>query len=270
MTDSSAAPPPDLHTDIPHSARVWNHWLGGKDNYPIDRETGDRVAERYPDIVTIARAARQFLGRAVTHLTSECGIRQFLDIGTGLPTANNTHQIAQRIAPESRIVYVDNDPLVLAHARALLTSSPEGRTAYLDADLRDPAAILDEAAKLLDFDRPVAITMIAILHHIGDYEEARSIVRTLTEPLVSGSHLVVSHSSNAIGGQASDEAVAQYNKFGRPPVTLRGVDQIAGFFDGFELLEPGLVSTPRWRPEAAEIGAEPHEVDQFGAVGRKP
>lgn len=269
MPDSTSAPPPELDTNVPHSARVWNHWLGGKDNYPIDRETGDRVAERYPDIVTIARAARQFLGRAVGHLTADCGIRQFLDIGTGLPTADNTHQIAQRIAPESRIVYVDNDPLVLAHARALLTSSPEGRTAYLDADLRRPDDILARAAELLDFDRPVAVTMIAILHHISDFDEARSIVATLTDALAPGSHVVLSHSTNAIGGKASDEAVARYNQFGRPPVTLRGVAEIEGFFEGLDLLEPGVVSTPRWRPDNAEIGGEPHEIDQFCGVARK-
>ena len=268
--DSTPSQPPELNTDVPHSARVWNHWLGGKDNYPVDRDTGDRVAERYPDIVTIARAARRFLGRAVTYLAADEGIRQFLDIGTGLPTADNTHQIAQRVAPESRIVYVDNDPLVLAHARALLTSSDEGKTAYLDADLRDPDAILTGAAKTLDFDQPVAITLIAILHHIDDYDEAREIVRRLTDPLVSGSYLVVSHSTNAIGGKASDEAVARYNQFGRPPVTLRSVDQITGLFDGLELLPPGVVSTPRWRPDVSAVDGEPAEIDQFCGVARKP
>jgi ubiquinone/menaquinone biosynthesis C-methylase UbiE len=267
--DSTPAPPPELDTNVPHSARVWNHWLGGKDNYPIDRETGDRVAERYPDIVTIARAARQFLGRAVGYLAADCGIRQFLDIGTGLPTADNTHQIAQRIAPESRIVYVDNDPLVLTHARALLTSSPEGRTAYIDADLRDPGAILTEAANTLDLTQPVAITLIAILHHIDDYDEACEIVRRLTDPLPSGSYLVLSHSTNAIGGAASDEAVARYNQFGRPPVTLRSIDEITGFFDGLELLPPGVVSTPRWRPAVAPVDGEPPEIDQFCGVARK-
>jgi S-adenosyl methyltransferase len=269
VTDDSApvdGPPPQFDTNVAHSARVWNYWLGGKDNYRADRETGDRVAEMYPDIVTIARAARGFLGRAVEYLAAECGIRQFLDIGTGLPTADNTHEIAQCVAPESRIVYVDNDPLVLAHARALLTSSPEGRTAYLDADLHDPGAILTAAAETLDLTRPTAITLIAILHHISDYDEARAIVRELMDAVPSGSYLVLSHSTNAIGGQASDEAVARWNKFGKPPVTLRSIEQITGFFDGLELLPPGVVSTPRWRPA---VGI-PAEVDQFCGVARKP
>ncbi|HXL20521.1 MAG TPA: SAM-dependent methyltransferase, partial [Streptosporangiaceae bacterium] len=148
------APASLIDTTVSHSARVWNYWLGGKDHYPVDREVGDRVAEMYPDIVLLARAARAFLTRAVQYLAGEAGIRQFLDVGTGLPTVNNTHQVAQSIAPESRVVYADNDPLVLAHARALLTSSPEGATDYVDADLRNPGKILHEAARTLDFSKP--------------------------------------------------------------------------------------------------------------------
>lgn len=269
MTNDS--PVPLIDTTVSHSARVWNYWLGGKDHYPVDREVGDRVAEMYPDIVQLARAARAFLTRAVQYLAGEAGIRQFLDVGTGLPTANNTHQIAQSIAPESRVVYADNDPLVLAHARALLTSSPEGATDYIDANLRDPGKILREAARTLDFSEPIAITLIAILHHITDYDEARSIVNRFMEAVPSGSYLVISHSTNVIYGAASDEAVGRWNKFGKPPVILRSPEQIAHFFDGLELLEPGVVSTPRWRPNVADIGGgEPREVDQFGAVGRKP
>ena len=179
MTHDSPAPPID--TTVSHSARVWNYWLGGKDYYPVDREVGDRVAQMYPDIVLLARAARGFLTRAVQYLAGDAGIRQFLDIGTGLPTVNNTHQVAQSIAPESRVVYADNDPLVLAHARALLTSSPQGATDYVEADLRDPGKILREAARTLDFSKPVAITLIAILHHMTDFDEARSIVTRLME-----------------------------------------------------------------------------------------
>ncbi len=269
MTNDS--PAPLIDTTVSHSARVWNYWLGGKDYYPVDREVGDRVAEMYPDIVQLARAARAFLTRAVLYLAGEAGIRQFLDVGTGLPTVNNTHEVAQSIAPESRVVYADNDPLVLAHARALLTSSPEGVTDYIDADLRDPGKILQEAARTLDFTKPVAITLIAILHHITDYDEARSIVNRLMEAVPSGSYLVISHSTNVIYGAASDEAVARWNKFGKPPVTLRAPEQIAQFFDGLELLEPGIVSTPRWRPSVADIGGgDPREVDQFCGVGRKP
>jgi hypothetical protein len=165
---------------------VWNYWLGGKDNYPVDREAGDRVAELYPDIVLLARAARGFLARAVRYLVGGPGIRQFLDIGTGLPTASNTHQIAQSVAPESRVVYVDNDPVVLAHARALLTSAPEGATDYVDADLRDPGRILGEAARTLELVKPFAITLIAILHHVSDYDQARSIMSRLIEAVRRG------------------------------------------------------------------------------------
>ena len=268
MTDDP--PGPAIDTTVSHSARVWNYWLGGKDHYPVDREVGDRVAEMYPDIVQLARAARSFLTRAVRYLAGEAAIRQFLDIGTGLPTVSNTHQVAQSIAPESRIVYVDNDPIVLTHARALLTSSAEGVTDYIDADLQDPERILREAARTLDFTKPAAITLIAVLHHITDYNEARSIVNRLVGTVPSGSYLVISHSTNVIYGAASDEAVARWNKFGRPPVTLRSPEQIAGFFDGLELLEPGVVSTPRWRPDVAGTRSGPREVDQFCAVGRKP
>jgi S-adenosyl methyltransferase len=269
MTDDSPAAQ-RIDTTVSHSARVWNYWLGGKDNYPVDQMTGDKVAEMYPDIVQLARAARGFLTRAVRFLAGEEGIRQFLDIGTGLPTASNTHQVAQAIAPSSRIVYVDNDPLVLAHARALLTSSSEGACDYIDADLRDPGTILAEASRTLDFSAPVAITLIAILHHITDYDEARSIVAELMRAVPSGSYLVLSHSTNVIYGARSDEAVGRWNKFGKPPVVLRSPGQIAGLFDGMELLAPGVVSTPRWRPDPVDIGGEAQEVDQFCGVGRKP
>jgi hypothetical protein len=269
VTDDSSSPS-KIDTTVGHSARVWNYWLGGKDNYPADREAGDKVAETYPDIVQIARAARAFLTRAVTHLAGEAGIRQFLDIGTGLPTADNTHEVAQRVAPESRVVYVDNDPLVLAHARVLLTSSPQGVTDYIDADLREPDRILQNAARTLDFTEPIAIVLVAILHHITDFDQARSIVNRLVEAVPSGSYLMLSHSTNVIHGAVSDEAVGRWNKFGKPPVTLRSPEQIARFFDGLELLEPGVVSTPRWRPDLADVGDAPPEVDQFCAVGRKP
>ena len=268
MSGDSAAGLIDTRT--PHSARVWNYWLGGKDNYPVDQETGDRVAEMYPDIVTLARAARGFLTRAVTYLAADAGIRQFLDIGTGLPTASNTHQVAQAAAPASRVVYVDNDPLVLAHARALLTSSRQGACDYIDADLRDTGRIIAEAGRTLDFRRPVAITLIAILHHIEDYDEARGIVSRLVAAVPPGSYLAISHSSNAVNGATSDRAVARWNEHGRPPVILRSPEQIGGFFAGLELLAPGLVSTTRWRPAAVEVGSLPPEVDQFCAVARKP
>ena len=268
MADDS--PVPLLDTTVSHSARVWNYWLGGKDNFEVDRVTGDKVAELYPDIVLLARAARGFLGRSVSYLAGQAGIRQFLDIGTGLPTASNTHEIAQSIAPEARVVYVDNDPVVLSHARALLHSNPHGATDYLDVSLTDTGTIVREASRTLDFRQPVAITLIAILHHVGDYDEARSIVTRLLEAVPSGSYLAIAHSTNVIHGAASDEAVARWNKFGKPPVTLRSPAQISGFFDGLELLEPGVVSTTRWRACDADIGSEVREVDQFCGVGRKP
>jgi S-adenosyl methyltransferase len=266
---SNASPGPPIDTAVSHSARVWNYWLGGKDNYEVDQMAGDKVRELYPDIVLLARAAREFLVRAVGFLAGEEGIRQFLNIGTGLPTVNNTHEVAQAVAPKSRIVYVDNDPIVLAHARALLTSSPEGATTYIDADLQDPEKIIAEASRTLNFTEPVAITLIAILHHIASYEQARKIVDRLMRAAPRGSYLVISHSTNVINGARSDEAVAQWNKFGKPQVILRSPDQIAGFFDGLELLEPGVVSTTRWRPGRVDIGGEPREVDQFCGVARK-
>jgi hypothetical protein len=262
--------PTVIDSTAPHSARVWNYWLGGKDWYPVDKETGDRVAELYPDIVLLARAAREFLKNAVRYLAVEEGIRQFLDIGTGLPTAMNTHEAAQAVAPESRVVYVDNDPLVLAHARALLNSNQQGSTDYIHADLHDPAAIIDAARRTLDFSQPVAITLIAIMHHVADYDQARLIVNTLMEAVPPGSYLALSHGTNVVKGKRSDDAVEQFNRFGRPRVTLRGLEQIGGFFDGLDMLEPGLVSTTRWRPNVAEIGTLPVEVDQFCAVARKP
>ena len=212
MTDDAAAAQTGLDTTVSHSARIWNYWLGGKDNFAVDREAGDRVAAMLPIIVTQARADRAFLGRAVRYLADQAGIRQFLDIGTGLPTADNTHQVAQRVAPEARIVYVDNDPLVLSHARALLTSSPEGACDYIDADLREPGKVLSEAARTLDFTQPVALLLLGVLHHISGTEQAQEIVRRLVAALVPGSFLAVNHSTSAVSGAAMEEAVAHWNQ----------------------------------------------------------
>jgi S-adenosyl methyltransferase len=274
MTDSSSIadqhPSPAIDTSVPQSARIWNYWLGGKDYFPIDRAAGDQYREVFPGIVDIARASRGFLTRAVRYLAGEAGLRQFLDIGTGLPTADNTHQVAQRLAPEARIVYVDNDPLVLTHARALLTSTPEGATDYIDADLRDPDKILEDAARTLDLGQPVALMLMGILGHIGDYDEARSIVRRLLASLPSGSYFALNDGTNVIS-KAFEEAQEGYNRSGAVPYHLRSPEQIAGFFDGLELVEPGVVSCPRWRPDPAGPGGDaPAEVDAFGGVGRKP
>jgi O-methyltransferase involved in polyketide biosynthesis len=257
-----------IDTSVPHSARIWNYWLGGKDNYAVDRAAGDGYAKVFPGITDVARASRSFLTRSIRYLAEEAGIRQFLDVGTGLPTADNTHQVAQRIAPEARIVYVDNDPLVLAHARALLTSTPEGATAYIHADLRDPATITAEAAKTLDFTQPIALILSGILGHVTNTGEARSIVHNLMDALPSGSYLSLNDGTNVISKEF-EQAQQGYNQSGALPYVLRAPEEIAGFFDGLELVEPGVVSCPRWRPEPAPSGP-PAEVDAFCGVGRKP
>ncbi|MGH4017828.1 MAG: SAM-dependent methyltransferase [Pseudonocardiaceae bacterium] len=274
--DSSSPPPsgeqpPDIDTSVSHSARVWNYWLGGKDNYPVDREAGDQFLAVMPGIVDIARADRAFLARVVRYLVGEVGIRQFLDIGTGLPTANNTHEVAQATAPQCRIVYVDNDPLVLVHARALLTSSPEGVTDYVEADLRDPETILREAARTLDFTQPIALMLMGIVEHIMDTDEAYAIVNRLRDALPSGSYLTLCDPiKDGVDGEAMFEACRRWNDSGgTPPVAVRSLQEFTRFFDRLELLEPGVVSVPLWRPDPSHIGT-PIEVNAFGGVGRKP
>ena len=271
MTDrtsiTSDEQPFELNTGVPQTARIWNYWLGGKDNFPVDRQVGDQSLEAFPAIVENARASRAFLVRAVRYLAGEAGTRQFLDIGTGLPTANNTHQVAQAVAPESRIVYVDNDPIVLAHARALLTRSPERATAYVDADLRDPDNLLQETARTLDFTRPVAIMLMGILGHIADDDEARSIVQRLVDAVPSGSYLTINDGTDT--SEEVVEAARIWNQSANPAYHLRSPDRIARFFEGLELVEPGVVSPPRWRPDPSPAGL-PAEVDSFCGVGRKP
>ncbi|MFF7531683.1 SAM-dependent methyltransferase [Streptomyces bobili] len=257
-----------INTSQPHTARIWNYWLGGKDNYEVDRAAGDQIRQLHPGIGEYARADRLFLGRAVRHLVHDVGIRQFLDIGTGLPTADNTHEVAQAAAPEARIVYVDNDPLVLAHARALLTSSPEGRTDYLDEDLRNVDAILEHAAKTLDFSKPVALILLGVVIFVGDDEDPYALVRRLIDRLPAGSHLVLSHTITSPSMPDVDEAVKFWNEHGTPKLTQRTPEDVARFFDGLELLEPGVLSCSRWRPEGGDA-SEPEEVAMFGGVARK-
>ncbi|MFI0447962.1 SAM-dependent methyltransferase [Actinomadura sp. 6N118] len=258
-----------IDTSVPHSARIWNYWLGGKDNYPVDRVAGDQYLETFPGVADVARASRGFLKRSVAYLAGEAGIRQFLDIGTGLPTFDNTHEVAQRVAPTSRIVYVDNDPLVLVHARALLNSHPDGMTDYLDADLNDPENVLRAAAKTLDFTQPVGLILSGIMGHVANGDEARSIVRTLLDALPSGSYLSLNDGSSAVSGDAVAEAQEEYNEGGAVPYTLRSPEEIARFFEDLELVEPGVVTCPFWRPEPTEIGS-PQPSDAYGGVGRKP
>jgi hypothetical protein len=255
-----------IDTTVPHSARIWNYWLGGKDNYEVDRIAGDQFSGIYPGIVDIARADRAFLGRVVRFLAGEAGVRQFLDVGTGLPTADNTHEVAQRVAPESRIVYVDNDPLVLAHARALLTSSPEGSTHYVDANMADPEKVLQEAARWLDLSQPVALTFMGVLGHVTDYAEARSIVSGLLDGLAAGSYLSINDSIDT--SEALEEALRVYEASGAVPYRTRSLEQFTGYFDGLELVEPGVVLVDDWRPDPGSVRGP--EIPQVGAVGRKP
>jgi O-methyltransferase involved in polyketide biosynthesis len=256
-----------VNTQVPHSARLWNYWLGGKDNFASDRAAGDEIARQLPSIIDLAVADRAFLGRMVRELVGNRGIRQILDIGTGLPTADNTHQVAQSIAPDARIVYVDNDPLVLVHARALLTSTPEGVTEYLEADLNDPASIITAARKTLDFTKPVAVTLLGILHFIRDDEAARRVVSELVDALPSGSYVAIAHGCHDINREAADNIVAFWNEHGTPKIKYRSSAEIAGFFEGLELVEPGVVSCSRWRPGPGDPGIE---VNQYCGVARKP
>jgi hypothetical protein len=265
---SGAAPDAGLDTGVPHSARIWNYWLGGKDNYPADQQVGDAIQQANPEIVDIARSQRHFLARAVRFLAAEAGIRQFLDVGTGLPTVDNTHEIAQSLAPESRIVYVDNDPLVLAHARALLTSSPEGTTDYVDADVHHPDVILEAARNTLDLTRPTALILLGITAHITD-DTAYDVVRRLLDALPSGSYLVLCDDTEVVHPEAMRAMIEQWNEMSESPRINRSPEELARFFDGLELLTPGLVSVTRWRPDLTEAGDGPAEVDDFGGVARK-
>ncbi|MGH3937674.1 MAG: SAM-dependent methyltransferase [Pseudonocardiaceae bacterium] len=274
MTDRSTASDqgqlPDIDTSVAHSARFWDYLLGGKDNYPIDREAGDQILAIAPGFRDAARAVRGFLVRSVRHLAGEVGIRQFLDIGTGLPTASNTHEVAQMTAPECRIVYVDNDPLIMAHARALLTSTPAGVTDYVFADLRDPDTILRKAARTLDFSQPVGLMLLGILNHIMDTDQAHAIVNRLLDALPSGSHLAISHPTTEVDAEVMGEVVRQWNEGGgTPPVVFRDRQELTRFFDRLELLDPGVVSCSLWRPGPTRLGA-PTPVYEFGGVGRLP
>jgi hypothetical protein len=255
-----------IDTTVPHSARVWNYWLGGKDNYQVDRDAGDDFAAKCPEIFSLAKLSRQFLVRAVQHLVTEAGIRQFLDIGTGLPTMDNTHQVAQRAAPECRIVYVDNDPLVLAHARALLlNTTPEGVTAYVAADLHEPEQIVADAKNILNFNEPIgSCSWVCWVMS----PTARTIVATVMGATPSGSYLTVWDGTNT--SEDLVRANADYAETGGVPYMPRSPEQIDGYFEGLEKVEPGLVPVSQWRPDVAGIDAAPVEVAGYGTVARKP
>jgi len=258
-----------INFDVPHSARIWNYWMGGKDNYYADRIAGDEWAKVDPGIVPLAKQSRQFLIRVVRYLAGEAGVRQFLDIGTGLPTMQNTHEVAQAVASESRIVYVDNDPLVLAHARALLSkTTPEGVTTYVDSDVQDPDQIVADARNVLNFNQPIAVMFMGILGHVADFDEARSIVARVMAAVPSGAYLAL-YDSTDTSVEIHDASVTYNDDTGAVPYILRRPEQIARCFDGLEMVEPGLVTLTQWRPDAVELGkAQP--VNGYGAVARKP
>jgi hypothetical protein len=255
MTDGDKSATFD--TSVAHVARVYNYWLGGKDNFAADRAAGEQAIKAFPNIALSARANRAFLARAVRFLAGEAGIRQFLDIGTGIPSANNTHEVAQSVAPESRIVYVDNDPIVLSHARALLTSTPAGATNYVEADLRDPQQILASAARLLDLGRPVAVMLMAILQHLGDADDPYTIVATLLGALPPGSYLALSHPAKDIDAASMAKMADDLNQMMAEKVTFRDRPAVARFFGGLELVEPGMVQASKWRPASEAEAASP-------------
>ena len=262
---SSSGPGPAVDESVPHSARIWNYWQGGKDYYAVDQEAGDQYIAVFPGIVDIARSMRFFLRRSVRDLAGEAGVSQFLDIGTGLPTNDNTHQVAQQQNPAARIVYVDNDPTVLAHARALLTSTPEGATAYIDTNLTNTDVVLAEAGKTLDLSQPIAVTINGVLGHTNDYGVARSVVHGIMSKLPSGSYLAFSDSTTE--DEAFNRAQQGYDDTGAVPYKLWTPEELAGFFDGLELVEPGLVPIPMWRPEPTDT---PKPLPTLAGVGRKP
>jgi S-adenosyl methyltransferase len=252
-----------LDTSVAHIARVYDYWLGGKDNFAVDREAAEQVIAAYPGILSDVRAQRAFLANAVGYLAGVAGIRQFLDIGTGIPTANNTHEVAQDAEPGCRVVYVDNDPMVLAHARALLVGVT-APTAYVDADVRDTGKVLAEAARLLDFSKPVAVMLISVLHLIPDEDDPHAIVTRLLEAVPSGSWLALSHPARDVHPKQVTEAASRFNQLAPAKATLRTRAEILRFFNGLELLEPGLVQVHQWRPGLTAPG---HDQEAAGYCG---
>jgi hypothetical protein len=252
---------------VAHVARVYDYWLGGKDNFAADRAAGDQAIRAFPNIPLSARSNRAYQARVVRFLAEEAGIRQFLDIGTGIPTVNHTHQVAQLVAPGCRVAYVDNDPIVLAHARALLASHPDGATDYIDADLRDPQKILDGAVRLLDFSRPVAVMLMAILQHVDDEHDPYAIVAALMGAVPPGSYLALSHPASDIDAEAMAKMADVLNQMMAEKVTFRDHAGVSKFFGGLELVEPGLVQASKWRPASEIEAASPAAL--WAGVARK-
>jgi hypothetical protein len=264
--------PSEIDTSRPHSARMYDYYLGGKNHFAADRVAADKVLAGMPTSRTFARENRDFLGRAVRYLAGEAGIRQFLDIGTGLPATNSVHEVAQAVVPECRVLYADNDPLVLVHARALLTSSPEGRTAYVQADLRDPAAILADPVtrEVLDFGQPIALMLVAVLHFIQDEDRPAEILKTLIDALPSGSYLVATHLSGEHDRAAMEAAAQAYQRAGVRGQARDSDDFARLAFPGLELVPPGVTLVSEWRPEEEAVRPAPAEVNCYGGVARKP
>ena len=269
VTQDQPGQRPQIDTSVASIARIYDYWLGGKDNFKADRDAAEQMIQQYPDIVTGVRKNRAFLGRAVHYLAAEAGIRQFLDIGTGLPSSNNTHEVAQRAAPEARIVYVDNDPIVLSHAQALLTSTPEGACAYVDADIRDTGKILKDAANVLDFSRPVAVCLIMILQFIPDEDNPVSIVRALVNAVPADSYLTVAHPASDVDQHVGPALRQLSTRMGGTRAVPRSHQEVSRFFDGLEMVEPGLVQLHRWRPGTG-LDDTARDLAAYGAVARKP
>ncbi|MEU6543479.1 SAM-dependent methyltransferase [Streptomyces sp. NPDC046859] len=266
----TGAHPAEIDTSKPHPARMYDWYLGGKDNYPVDEAMGRQMLALDPRVPVMARVNRAFMHRSVTWLAQR-GVRQFLDVGRGIPTEPNLHQVAQRIAPDARVVYCDNDPIVLAHAEALLRGTDEGATQYLQADIRDPDAIVEGARKVLDLDRPVALSLIALLHFVPDEDGAHELVGRLLSQLPPGSHLVMTHATADFAPEESEVAAGKLRAAG-VTLALRSREEFTRFFDGLELVEPGVRVPHHWHPELGDPvpGQDDGTIPGYGAVGRKP
>jgi S-adenosyl methyltransferase len=261
-----------IDTTVAHSARRYNYWQGGKDNFQVDRDSADEIQAKFPGVREAVRANREVLGRITRYLAADVGIRQFLDIGTGLPTADNTHEVAQRVAPTARVLYVDNDPLVMSHARALLTSTPQSKTEYIEADLRVPQNILSSPQLLdtLDLSRPVALMLIAILHFLPDREQECTIVRQLMDALPSGSYLAATHATLDFMPEDKRAIVNEMLATGRADTWPSTKDEFAELFDGFEMVDPGVVLLTQWRPDEQTGDYDPAHVNMWAGIARKP
>lgn len=266
--DISTGLPLGFDTTVAHASRIYDYWLGGKDNFAADRAVAEEIIAVRPTILRDIRANRAFLGRAVRFLAAGAGIRQFLDVGTGLPTSPNVHEVAQTAAPECRVVYVDNDPIVLSHARALLTSSPHGACAYLDADLKDTAKILAEAAQTLDFSQPVAVLFVGVLHLVSDDEDPYGIVADVVNATVPGSYLAMTHPAKDINTDEVAEGARRYNEHVKVRQTRRTYEETLRFFDHLQPVPPGLVQCHRWRPDPGTVGLA-ENVSAWSGVARK-